>query len=348
MTSSAQSYRAPTVLSRERNRMHARKTRQRKKEHMMHLQARADQLKDEQLQLKQIIDEKNTASILLVMAGFANGPGDPGLPAVAMSAAVEALVRRPNSDIPDSSKISELPEIPPLFGLKRKRNMSDVDSPSTDASTTPADDGAQTQEDFEAFLKAGNFPDDGIDYALLAKDRSRCTTAEIDQIRRERNRMHAKRTRDRKRLYMEEMEKVINQLEEENIVLKDHVGLFSPTGLNNNSKGEMSLGVHIHQQKEQSQSDKVPSPPLAPLNDKNCENDILLGKSFRVTSPNSIENRTVYDKHDISEIGGANDDIHSRSPFPGCNIRNGFSSKRQRMNGGTASQQQVVRMSVLA
>jgi len=47
MTSSAQSYRAPTVLSRERNRMHARKTRQRKKEHMMHLQARADQLKDE-------------------------------------------------------------------------------------------------------------------------------------------------------------------------------------------------------------------------------------------------------------------------------------------------------------
>jgi len=207
------------IRSRERNRMHARKTRQRKKEHMMNLQARADQLKEEQVQFKQIIDEKTTASILLVMSGFASEIGDPALPAVSMSAPVEALVRRPNSEIPDSSKISELPEIPPLFGSKkRKRCESDC----------PADEEG-SQEDFEAFLRAGNFPDDGIDYALLGKDRSKCCTAELDKIRRERNRMHAKRTRDRKRLYMEEMEKVINQLEEENITLQNHVKLFVPS-----------------------------------------------------------------------------------------------------------------------
>merc|ERR1740139_356538 len=182
---SRQSYRAPTSLSRERNRMHARKTRQRKKEHMMNLQARADQLKEEQVQFKQIIDEKTTASILLVMSGFASEIGDPALPAVSMSAPVEALVRRPNSEIPDSSKISELPEIPPLFGSK-KRKRCESDCPT---------DEEGSQEDFEAFLRAGNFPDDGIDYALLARDRSKCCTAELDKIRRERNRMHAKRTR---------------------------------------------------------------------------------------------------------------------------------------------------------
>ena len=46
----------------------------------------------------------------------------------------------------------------------------------------------------------GKFPDDGIDYALLSRDRNKCTQAELDQIRRERNRMHAKRTRDRKKV----------------------------------------------------------------------------------------------------------------------------------------------------
>jgi hypothetical protein len=51
----------------------------------------------------------------------------------------------------------------------------------------------------------GKFPDDGIDYALLSRDRNKCTPAELDQIRRERNRMHAKRTRDRKKIFVEEV-----------------------------------------------------------------------------------------------------------------------------------------------
>ena len=45
---------------------------------------------------------------------------------------------------------------------------------------------------------------------------------QLDQIRRERNRMHAKRTRDRKRIFMEEMEVMIKQLEDENALLQNH------------------------------------------------------------------------------------------------------------------------------
>jgi hypothetical protein len=65
--------------------------------------------------------------------------------------------------------------------------------------------------------------EDGIDYQLLGKDQSACSPAELDKIRRERNRMHAKRTRDRKRIFMEEMEAMIRQLEEDNGIFANHV-----------------------------------------------------------------------------------------------------------------------------
>merc|ERR1719148_257481 len=68
---------------------------------------------------------------------------------------------------------------------------------------------------------------DGIDYELLGKDRSQCTPAELDQIRRERNRMHAKRTRDRKRLFMEEMAGICKVLEEENHILQQHLNYLN-------------------------------------------------------------------------------------------------------------------------
>eukprot|EP00584_Thalassiosira_punctigera_P012892 CAMPEP_0172553146 /NCGR_PEP_ID=MMETSP1067-20121228/48814_1 /TAXON_ID=265564 ORGANISM="Thalassiosira punctigera, Strain Tpunct2005C2" /NCGR_SAMPLE_ID=MMETSP1067 /ASSEMBLY_ACC=CAM_ASM_000444 /LENGTH=79 /DNA_ID=CAMNT_0013341265 /DNA_START=28 /DNA_END=263 /DNA_ORIENTATION=- len=64
-----------SAFSRERNRMHARKTRQRKKEHMQKLQNRADELKLEQIRLKQAINEKNTASILVGLFQTGDGEG---------------------------------------------------------------------------------------------------------------------------------------------------------------------------------------------------------------------------------------------------------------------------------
>eukprot|EP00586_Coscinodiscus_wailesii_P006356 CAMPEP_0172489806 /NCGR_PEP_ID=MMETSP1066-20121228/20033_1 /TAXON_ID=671091 /ORGANISM="Coscinodiscus wailesii, Strain CCMP2513" /LENGTH=134 /DNA_ID=CAMNT_0013257925 /DNA_START=590 /DNA_END=994 /DNA_ORIENTATION=+ len=68
-----------------------------------------------------------------------------------------------------------------------------------------------------------SFPDDGIDYDLLSKARSLCTPQELDKICRERNQMHAKRTRDRKRIFIEEMEEMIKQLETENKLLQTHI-----------------------------------------------------------------------------------------------------------------------------
>lgn len=197
--------------------MHARKTRQRKKEHMSSLQQRAEELKREQVRLRQIINEQNTATILLVMFGqSASSPRNAkdnsledhvDIPSVGsgvesflnekpVSSEVEALLRRPVSEIPDSTKVPDLPALVYPIG----RMPGEISTPAVPM----------------------NLPDDGIDYNLLSKDRSKCTPEELDCIRKERNRMHAKRTRDRKRLFMEEMETIIKTLENENRILVEH------------------------------------------------------------------------------------------------------------------------------
>lgn len=87
--------------------MHARKTRQRKKEHMHVLQDRVAELKREQLRLRQVINEKATASILLGMFGKAAVQDEPS----SEDPEVDALMKRPVEEIPDASKIPELPAL---------------------------------------------------------------------------------------------------------------------------------------------------------------------------------------------------------------------------------------------
>mmetsp|Transcript_34097 Transcript_34097/g.68736 ORF Transcript_34097/g.68736 Transcript_34097/m.68736 type:complete len:559 (+) Transcript_34097:381-2057(+) len=216
--------------SRERNRMHARKTRQRKKEHMSILQARCEKLKNEQLRLKQAINEKNTASILLCMFGNAASSDGDGGSSSDVDPKVEALMKRSVDEIPDASKIPELPALilPGQHSSKKIREAASAVASMTASSADEADGSSSLPLPVHCAVNSkGQLPDDGIDYDLLSKDRSKCTPAELDQIRRERNRMHAKRTRDRKRIFMEEMEVMIKQLQGENKLLEDHLESLS-------------------------------------------------------------------------------------------------------------------------
>lgn len=185
-----------SLASRERNRIHARKTRQRKKEQMQNLQSRADELKGDQLRLRQIINEKNTANILLGLFKSAEEEQDTEDPRV------EQLLRRPIQDIPDASQVPELPAL-----------------------ILP---GQHASKKIKTAMNGNELPSDGIDYDLLGKDRSKCTPEELDRIRRERNRMHAKRTRDRKRLFTEQMSEICRQLGEENQILTQHLSKVDP------------------------------------------------------------------------------------------------------------------------
>jgi len=188
---------------------------------MQSLQNRVDKLRNEQLILKQTINDKNTANILLVMGGsIAEGESIPQQ--FSVDPEIDALLKRTVDEMPAASKVSSLPALHlPRQGRKRKVSCGDS-SQQEDSNIT--EDGS---------ARVGQLLTDNINYDLLGKDRSTCTPAELDKIRRERNRMHAKRTRDRKRIFMEEMESMIEQLEAENQKLNDHIDKLNGTHTSN-------------------------------------------------------------------------------------------------------------------
>lgn len=194
-----------TDVSRERNRVHAQRTRLRKKEHMQTLQSKAEELKAEQLKLRQIINEKNTATILVRL--FAEG-SSPDSACQDEDPLVESVLRRPQEEIPNASNIPELPALILPGQHASKKIRANIQNPS---------DGFQC-----------DVAVDGIDFELLGRDRSQCTAEELDLIRRERNRMHAKRTRDRKRIFTEKLAEICRQLEEENTLLHLHLKKIDP------------------------------------------------------------------------------------------------------------------------
>lgn len=196
-----------TNSSRERNRIHAQKTRLRKKEQMQVLQAKAAALKEEQVRLKQTINEKNTATILVRL--FAEGSSSDAA-CRDEDPLVEELLRRPLEKIPDATTIPELPALI-LPGQHASKKMK-----------------ANMQQQPLDVCSSSDLSLDGIDYELLGRNRSLCTPGELDLIRRERNRMHAKRTRDRKRIFTEKLAELCRELEDDNILLHLHLKKIDP------------------------------------------------------------------------------------------------------------------------
>lgn len=217
-----------TAFSRERNRVHAQRTRQRKKEQMQSLQNRATELKEEQIRLQRVINEKTTASILVHM--FAEGcvPSSSDTDEND-SNDVDKILERSPEDIPDPSQIPELPTLVlPGQHASKKLKAQAVSAVVPHSPSDPSETAAATTTTPETDNPEGAADTDGIDYALLGRDRSQCTSEELDAIRRERNRMHAKRTRDRKRFFTEQLAELCRQLEDENLVLHKHLQSLDP------------------------------------------------------------------------------------------------------------------------
>ena len=150
--------------SRERNRIHARKTRERKKLQMSLLEARVNELKTETSRLRQLVDERYTADLLV---GMSLGGEDKKIPL---------------------------------------QSSAMLCGPSTTTSTT--------QE---------QVPEENGSVQKRVRRRGKYTPQEREKIRRERNRMHAKKTRDKKKTQFDLNEQVIQELEKETRVLRDYL-----------------------------------------------------------------------------------------------------------------------------
>lgn len=244
--------------SRERNQLHARKTRQRKKAQLQLLQQRSADLQVEQHRLRQAITDRRTASILLGMSGSedvqaggrankASRDHPPALaamsgrtPRAGMLSALESDDRGEGSgkgvggngsdDLGSESASFAGTSCSGSSGrTSSEANSSDGalggedggggggDGCGSSVNGSGGAGGGQAEEQ----LKVGNPGDTERLLELSQKTRSECTPEELEQIRRERNRMHAKRTRDRKKLHLEATEGMIARLEHENRKMRD-------------------------------------------------------------------------------------------------------------------------------
>jgi hypothetical protein len=265
---------------------------------MQTLQSKADELKAEQLKLRQIINEKNTATILVRL--FAEG-SSPDAACQDEDPMVEIVLRRPQEEIPDASTIPELPALilPGQHASKKIRaNMQ------------------TTAENFHGDLSL-----DGIDYELLGRDRSKCTAEELDLIRRERNRMHAKRTRDRKRIFTEKLSEICRQLEDENKLLLKHLKKIDP-----DYQYESPLC------KTTSNSSNESSPKMQPIsrNRGSVSSLSLISQSSDGSQNNrrkiindgqmihSLLEAAKRELHELSDTSGKTDDEHHRTSKRQC------------------------------
>lgn len=192
--------------NRQRNREHARKTRVRKKEQLQALKAKVNELEEECRELKQGIQECSVASILLgLSSGTAGGAG----------AQVDGNENTSNSGLSPSNFGAC------LAGGKRKRFLSldggDPTPPPMKLNikghiTVVGGPGNECKARMN--WKTGSYIDN-------EGNRQQLTKSELEELRRERNRMHAKMTRDRKKCFIASLKRVISKLEEENRQLRE-------------------------------------------------------------------------------------------------------------------------------
>mmetsp|Transcript_27932 Transcript_27932/g.41410 ORF Transcript_27932/g.41410 Transcript_27932/m.41410 type:complete len:311 (-) Transcript_27932:292-1224(-) len=183
--------------SRDRNREHARRTRLRKKQQLDTLQSRVKELQDENKLLKQTIEECSIASILLGLSSGEIMDADEdvdfkGIENVMTSTAQEKTF----FTVTGKRKrfVSDADINPPPMMLKIKGKTTFVGGTNSKAQIN---------------WKTGVYLDDEGEQQQLTPD-------ELEELRRERNRMHAKMTRDRKKLFISSIEKTIADLEEHN------------------------------------------------------------------------------------------------------------------------------------
>jgi hypothetical protein len=181
--------------SRQRNREHARRTRLRKKKQLEALQVKVKSLEQEGRALKQSIEECSIASILV---GLSSGTQD-----VASLLDLEEEEEHPPEQHHQSVRVTRVG--------KRKRFVVEngpVQQPlklKCDGGKTTLIGGEKTHINW----KSGVYSDEnGVQHKL--------TPLQLESLRRERNRMHAKMTRDRKKSFISSVEQTIVQLERDN------------------------------------------------------------------------------------------------------------------------------------
>lgn len=202
--------------NRERNRLHARKTRQRKKQHVQELQLKIWGLRQERQRLLQLFTEHRTAGVLL-----------------ALSCSPKQCIQRSGSSSQESLRLPPALKLPKTAATAASGSSCGRDWNREVAYHEEAlrkitqefesmDGSQQTgEEDETGIIGRGRAQSSSSSSGGGGKGGSRGvkgTLADRTALRRERNRMHAKRTRNRKKLFVEACSVMIDKMVSHQVV----------------------------------------------------------------------------------------------------------------------------------
>ena len=250
--------------NRERNREHAKRTRLRKKAVLEGMKTKLLELQRESIRLKHLVDERNTASILLAFSStdslsssfssdYGLGPqatiSDDDVAAVSpvLSAGgdiIEKLRTSVSEEIKhqnnhrehvnkrtrrDGGTTSLLSSLPPTLPPSEESsvNLEAMEDVEIDALDSDNEDAADISNDFQPLPESTVNWKTGTVVNAQGFER-RLSDGELYQFRKERNRIHAKMTRDRKKLFTSRMQKLIATLERDNAMARSHLQLDKP------------------------------------------------------------------------------------------------------------------------
>eukprot|EP00617_Octactis_speculum_P024909 CAMPEP_0185768360 /NCGR_PEP_ID=MMETSP1174-20130828/49208_1 /TAXON_ID=35687 /ORGANISM="Dictyocha speculum, Strain CCMP1381" /LENGTH=265 /DNA_ID=CAMNT_0028453015 /DNA_START=38 /DNA_END=835 /DNA_ORIENTATION=- len=180
------------ALSRERNREHARRTRIRKKARLQALQGRVNELKQESELLDEFLEDCQTADILRSLSTNQHPPVNRRQPP-------DAHCKLKQEHGGSFQQVFD----PRLHGLRKSGKGFSVESTSVGA-----------HENNMNKCQVVHWKDA---YAVDAEGKRHVLNdEEMETLRRERNRMHAKMTRDRRKLLVAHLEQTVVDLEMSN------------------------------------------------------------------------------------------------------------------------------------
>lgn len=216
---------------RERNREHARKTRLRKKAHLESLKSKLSELQKEAAQLSMKMEESNTANILLCLGGSVQQePENDKLNLKLTSSSAAAPIAAP-PEIWKGNLVEYIRNVVRTEAVQG-RNLEQATAPDTSSKTSSDNGDAKTDKERtdsnsdigsdNGFEDAEFAPEQGLD-KLPCELGSGGKNVDMDGLRKERNRMHAKLTRDRKKLFTSHVQQMIKSLERQNSFMRNRL-----------------------------------------------------------------------------------------------------------------------------
>lgn len=260
---------------RERNREHAKKTRLRKKALIDGMKGRLLELQREYARLEQLLEESNTANILLCLS-LSTSPTVSNIESkskfedreeVSKQTVLNSVTSSKNGNIIDQLRNKVRVEAAQKLrdryeNLSGSSTSSNEDSsnkytlPKVKGDSVDSENGSNTDNIEEDQLNCSEESKksfswkNGDEISILEGLYKKDSTLDFEYQKRERNRMHARLTRDRKKLFTSRLMQAIQHLERQNMIMRNRLDSVISNNNNNSNSNKAEEKQSQHNQNQ--------------------------------------------------------------------------------------------------